>query len=272
MMGPIGKRRIVLGLLILAHALLPLATYAVSRWRIDDWVAKNAFRVATFGEAGLLAAWLGFAGRLSIGRLIAAALGWTQCWWLLVDVHRDDQPLNLVMFLLLPSAITAALALAIRSASIRSLELDASGWQFSVGELLIFTTLVAGLIALAQRVVTEAIGVNPLLVASQGSQVAVLTMTWAAIGRRLRAFQFGLAAILACTVGVIVQSYLGRSYFWIVVLDLRGASAAAIWEDVFSIPVFTLAVAVFAAATVEIASRSGYSVMPIKPSPGNRAT
>ncbi|HEV3022123.1 MAG TPA: hypothetical protein VGX76_06635 [Pirellulales bacterium] len=260
-MARVGKRPIVLGILIAAHASLPLATSAIASWRSDDWIAKNAFRVATFGEAGLLAAWLGLAGAPSVWRLAAVGLGWAQCWWLLARVHPDDRPLNLAAFLLLPSVITAALALAIRATANRPLDRGASGWQFSVGQLLVFTTLVAVLIVAAQQVVKEAIGVNPLLVASEGSQVAVLTMIWAAVGRRLRIVQVAVAAVFSCAVGVIVQSYLGRSYFWIVVLDLRGASVGELWEDLLSIPAFTLLVSFLAAATIEIAARCGYPVL-----------
>lgn len=261
-----NKRFAVLGSLLLVHALLPAATLAISHWAQGDfhvrWVARNAVRVVTFGEAGLLATCLGLGGTPSIGRLAAVALGWTECWCVLVVRHPDELPLHLAAYLLAPGGVTLALALAIRRTSIRSFDPlatddDVGDWQFTVSQLLLFTGLVAVLIVLAQQFLKLAFVVSPLLVASEGSQVAVFTMVWATLRRRGRWILTGIATIFACAVGVIVQSYLSESYFWGIVQAPLAASPWEWWEDLLSIPTFILLLSLFAALTVQVAARWG---------------
>jgi len=263
----VNKRRAVLRLLVLVHLLLPVAVLAIFRWLTTDfhgwWVARNAVRVVAFGELGLLATWLGLAGALSNWRLAAAALGSAECWCVLVVSHPDEAPLNLAAYLLAPGALTLALALAIRRTSLRSFDPlvpdDDSGWQFSVSQLLLFTGLVAVLIVLAQQYLKQAFVVSPLLVASEGSQIAVFVMIWATLRRRGRWVRTPVAAIVSCSVGMIVQVYLSESYFWGIILFPSTVTVWDWWEDLISIPTFIVLASFFAAATVQVAARCGYS-------------
>jgi hypothetical protein len=261
-----NKRRTVLRLLVLVHLLLPVAVLAIFRWLISDfhgwWVARNAVRVVAFGELGLLAAWLGLGGSPSIWRLAAAALGSAECLCVLVVSHPDEAHLNLAAYLLAPGALTLFMALAICGTSVRSFDPlapdDDSGWQFSVSQLLVFTGLIAVQIVLAQQFLKQSIAVSPLLVASQGSQVAVFVMVWATLRRRGRWVRTPIAAFVSCSVGMIVQIYLSESYFWGIILFPSTVTLWDWWEDLLSIPTFIVLLSFFAAATVQVAGWCGY--------------
>ncbi|HVC98579.1 MAG TPA: hypothetical protein VND64_33240 [Pirellulales bacterium] len=262
-----NTRRAVLGSLVLVHALFPLATLAISHWVQGDfhawWVARNAVRVVAFGELGLLVTMLGLIGAPSTWRWAAVALGSAECWCVLVVQHPDESQLNLAAYVLGPSALTLGLALAIRRTTVRSFDPlamgdDDSGLQFSVGQLLVFTGMVAVLIAMAQQFLKQAVVVSPLLVVSEGSQIAVFTMVWATLRRRWRWVRAPVAAIVSCSVGVIVQSYLSESYFWGIILYPSTVTRWDYWEDLLSIPTFILLLSIFAAVTVQVAARCGY--------------
>lgn len=58
-----------------SHVLLPLATFAYSYARPDDWSSHNIFRVVLFGEAGILCVWAGLAARAWQQRLAGTLAG-----------------------------------------------------------------------------------------------------------------------------------------------------------------------------------------------------
>ena len=207
------------------------------------------FRVIVFSEAGVLCAWAGLSGQPWDRRVVGCLAGLALCWVLLRLVDIKQPGLKLIECLLFPGAATVALTLAIKSSP--SLDDDHAGrWQFSVGQLLIFTTMIAVVIVLLQQFWEGNLIVNPRLVMSEGSQISVLVMTWAALRRRWRKWRVAAAAMIVCAVGVTVQSFMSETWFWEALKNLNRASAFTLWEDLLSIPLAMLAESLFAAVTV----------------------
>ena len=123
-------------------------------------------------------------------------------------------------------------------------------WQFTVGQLLIITTAIAIAIALLQWFWKGRLVVDPWLMASEGAQISVVLMTWAALPRRWRAVRTIAAIVMVCAVGVIVQSFMSESWFWEVIENFPGASLRQIWDDLISIPLVTLFESLLATATL----------------------
>jgi hypothetical protein len=230
------------------HVLSPLVTFAFVHWQPDNWSAHNVFRTVLFAEAGMLCVWAGLSEQPWRRRAMGCLVGLALCWLLLRFVDVKQPALKLIECLLFPGAATVALTMAIKS----SPEIDdkAGRWQFTVGQLLIFTTMIAVVIALIQQFGEGSLFVNHRLVTSEGSQISVLLMTWAAIRRRWRKARLAIATVMVCAVGLTVQSFRSERWFWDALTNLGGASAFTLWEDLVSIPLTTLVESLLAATTI----------------------
>lgn len=253
-------RYIVRCLLLTAHVLLPLAAFAFSHWQVKDWSAHNVFRVVLFSEAGLLCVWAGLGSQAWQRRLVGTLAGLAFCWLLLWFRETKQTPLMLVESLLFTGAPTVVLAVVIKSSP--AYTDDQTGvsrrWQFTVSQLLVVTSLVGVLIVLTQQFLKGNIAINPRLVVAEGAQIGMLVMVWAALPRRWRKMRLAAGALVACAIGLIVQSFMSESWFWDALRGLRTVGAHQLWEDLFSIPAVMLFESLLAAATV-IAPRSASS-------------
>jgi hypothetical protein len=241
--------RTSLGLSLIAiHVALPLAAFACARWQPRDWSTRNLFLLVVFGQAGLLCVWAALSARRVTWEAAACAAGLVVCWSLLKIVDAKQTSRLLIECLLFPGAATFGLTLAIKSSLVR--EAPDSGWQFSVGQLLIFTTAIAVGITLVQHFSDARMFVNSRLVMAEGAQIGVILMTWAVLPRRRRAMRLTLAVLLVCAVGITVQSFMSDSFFWDALKTLNRISAFTLWEDLLSIPLAILLESLLAAATV----------------------
>ncbi|HWB14162.1 MAG TPA: hypothetical protein VG826_33355 [Pirellulales bacterium] len=240
--------------LFATHFLLPLAAFAVSSATPDDWPAHNVFDIVVFGEAGILCVWAGLGARPWQQRLVLTLAGLTACWILLWFREKGETPERLVRCLLFPGAASVVLAVAIKSTRAYLVGADGteakSAWQFTVGQLLVFTSTVAVIIVLVQHSLEGNIVVNRRMVMAEGVQISVVILVWAAIGGRLRKARIALASVMACAVGLTVQSFRSDSWFWGVLEDLPYVPWARLWEDLLSIPAAVLLEGLLAAATV----------------------
>ncbi len=239
--------------LLAAHLVLPLAAFAVSYPRPKDWTAHNLFDIVVFGEAGMLCVWAGLSDRSWQRRLFATLAGLTACWILLWFRETRQTPEMLVACLLFPGAASLALTVTIRLSPAYFLDPDEakSMWQFSVSQLLLFTSTVAIVNVLLQRSLkSDIVMMNQRLVLAQSAQISVVVLVWAALCRRWRKVRLVLASVVACAVGLTAQSFMSDSWFWETIQDLRYMPAARIWEDLLSIPTAILLEALLAAATV----------------------
>ncbi|HVX13707.1 MAG TPA: hypothetical protein VHC22_21175 [Pirellulales bacterium] len=251
------RLRILLGLSLVAiHISLPLAAFACVRWQPQDWSTRSLFRVVVFSEVGVLCVWAALSARRPVWKAAICAAGLALSWSLLKVVDAKQTSRLLVECLLFPGAATFALTLAIRS-SAASGAAD-SGWQFSVGQLLVFTTAIAVVIALIQHFWEGRLFFNPQprLVLAEGAQIAVILMTWAVLPRRRRKLRLTVATLLVGAVGVTVQSFMSDSFFWDAVKALHRISPFTLWEDLLSIPLVMLLESLFAAATVALLYRT----------------
>jgi hypothetical protein len=255
-----STRRLLQGTLLAAHLVLPPAAFAVSYPRPRDWIAHNVFNIIVFGEAGTLCVWAGLSDWSWQRKLFGTLAGLIGCWILLWLRETRQTPQMLVACLLFPGAASVALAIAIKLSPAYLVDSSEAGarsvWQFTVGQLLLFTSTVAVVIVLVQHSLDGEIAINPRLVLAEGAQISVLVLVWAALCRRWRKVRLALASVVACAVGLTVQSFMSDSWFWEVLQDFRYMPAARIWEDLLSIPVAILLEAYLAAGTV-MAVRSG---------------
>lgn len=236
--------------LVAGHVLLPLVAFAVARFLRPDWSTRNLFHIVVFSEAGMLCVWAALSGQSWGRRAVGCLLGLAACWTLLRLMEVKPIPLLLVECLLFPGAATLALTLTIKSSP--TVGGDASRWQFTVGQLLIFTTTIAVVIALIQQFWEGNVRVNSRLVMAEGSQISIVVMSWAALGRRWRKGRIAAAAVMVCAVGLTVQSFMSDTWFWDALKNLNRVSAFTLWEDLISIPLAMLVESLFAAATVVV--------------------
>lgn len=245
--------------LVLLHLLLPLAAFGVSTWQPRDWAARNVFRVVVFSEAGALCAWAGLSDRTWRRRTFVTLAGLAGCWLLLFLRETRQTPWMLVESLLYPTAITIALATAIKLSP--AYLADANGeptapaWQFTVGQLLIVTSAVAVMIAFLQNFWESSLIVNTRVMIAIGAQVGVIVGIWSALPPRWRKLRVTGGAVVAFAAGVIVQSFTSAGWFWDALRALPKSPVAGLWEDVLSIPTVMLCESLLAAATT-LAARS----------------
>ena len=248
------------------HFLLPLAAFAISYPRPGDWSAHNVFNIILFGEAGMLCVWAGLGDRPWWQRLIGTLAGLTVCWILLWLRETRQTPEMLVRCLLFPGAASLILAIAIKSTTASVVDgPDAkSVWQvtqFTMGQLLIFTSTVAVVIVLVQHSLKGNIVINPRLVLAEGAQISIVLLVLAALRGRWRRSRILLASLVACAVGLVVQSFMSDSYFWDVLHALKnfaGVPPAQLWEDLLSIPATIMLEGLLAAATVVTTRSAAY--------------
>jgi hypothetical protein len=252
--------------LLATHFLLPLAAFAVSYPRPRDWPAHNVFDVIVFGEAGLLCVWAALGARPWQQRLVLTLGGLTACWILLWFREAGQTPEMLVRYLLFPGAASVVLAVAIKSTPDYLVDPDQSdaksAWQFTTGQLLVFTSTVAVIIVLVQHSLAGNIAVNYRMVLAEGAQISVVMLVWAATGGRRRKIRVALASVMASAVGLTVQSFRSDSFFWGVLEDLPYVSGARIWEDLLSIPAAILLEGLLAAATMIAVHTTGDGIRP----------
>ena len=259
-----------MALLVAAHVALPLAAFGFSLARPDDWGARNVFRVVLFSEAGLLAVWAALSQTAWPRRAALAALGWTFCWILLALRHPTQSAVWLSVYLLLPSCATLVLALAVRTSKRRRAEKQGAApaearWQFTTSDLLTFTTVIGVAIVFVQRFLASRLSIEPLFLLCEGSQLALLVVLGLAAGQAPRRRpgardvpRIVAAAVVACGLGLVMQSYLSASWFWDALRSFRGmaegnfpgAAVGVLWEDLFSIPITVLIESLFGVATV----------------------
>lgn len=240
----------------MAHVALPVATFALSYSRPKDWSTHNVFRVILFAEAGMLCVWAGLGTRPWRQRLVGTLAGLAVCWLLLWLRETRQTAEMLVRSLLFPGAASVVLAVFIKMshpAEAADRRKSQSRWQFSVRQLLVFTSTVAVVIVFVQHALRGALVSNERLVVAEGAQISVVIMVWAALGKRWRKTRLAAAALVVCGVGLDVQSFMSDEWFWRALDQLPFTPATVLWEDVLSIPLATLCEAALAAATVIVA-------------------
>ena len=240
----------------IAHVALPTAAFALSYSRPKDWSTHSVFRVVIFAEAGMLCVWAGLSTRPWQQRCVGTLAGLAVCWLLLWLRETRQTAEMLVRSLLFPGSASVVLAVFIKM----SPPTEAAGsrnsqrrWQFSVRELLVFTSTVAVVIVFVQHALRGSLVSNERLVVAEGAQISVVIMVWAALGKRWRKVRLAAAALIVCGVGLIVQSFMSDEWFWRALDGLPYTSSSTMWEDVLSIPLATLCEAALAAATVTAA-------------------
>ena len=252
-----------LGFLVAIHIVLPLAAFGVSISQPRDWAARNVFRVVVFSEVGALCAWAGLSDRTWQKRTAATLAGLAVCWLLLGSRETRQTPWMLAENLLYPSAITLALATAIKLSPAYLADADgeptAPAWQFTVGQLFIVTSAVAVVIAFLQNFWQSSLIVNTHIMIAIGAQVGIIVGIWSALPPRWRKLRVAGGAIVACIAGIIVQSFTSAGWFWDALRALPGTPLRDLWEDVFSIPIVMVCETLLAAATT-LAARTAASL------------
>lgn len=235
--------------MVALHLLLPLAAFSLARWQ-PSWSTRNVFRVILFSEAGVLAVWTGLSAQPWARKAAACLVGLAVCFALLRIVDARHPLLKLVESLVFPATATLAFTLAIRASLPLDDDPEAARWQFTVGQLLIITTAIGVGIALLQWFWKGSQVVDSRLMASEGAQICVVLMTWAALPRRWRTVRIIAALSLVCTVGFIVQSFMSEGWFWEVLENFPGVTFNQIWDDLICIPLVTVIESLLAAATL----------------------
>ncbi|HQU41592.1 MAG TPA: hypothetical protein PK867_02220, partial [Pirellulales bacterium] len=144
----------------------------------------------------------------------------------------------LVENLLFPGAVTIALATAIKSSPAYLADRDGQdagpAWQFTIGQLLIFTSAVAVMIVLFQQLLKGSLMLNPRLVIAEGAQIGVVVAVWSALPRRWRRLRLAAGAVVACGVGLVVQSFMSADWFWDVLRKFPNVRIGELWGDLLS--------------------------------------